>query len=124
MPHPSEPVQAIHSNTTMGMPAYGQPQPQQPMPPNQVLHSSSTMMMPVGTDPLATPPPPGQPGMADYRVVNASDLPNDPKSNQPQEKNDDAGEEINVLAVIIFGSLSVTALGGLGMLILLTFATP
>lgn len=93
MPHPSEPVQAIHSNTTMGMTAYGQPQ--QPWPQN----------------------------MVDYRVANTSHLSNAPgSSSKPQEK-DDEGEEINVLAVIIFGSLSVTALGGLGMLILLMFAT-
>jgi hypothetical protein len=32
-------------------------------------------------------------------------------------------EEVNLLAVILFGSLSVTALGGLGMLILLAFTT-
>jgi hypothetical protein len=120
MPHPSEPVQAIHANTTMGMPAYGQPQ--QPWPQNQALHSTSTMMMPTGPGPLATPAPPGQVGMVDYRVANTSQVSNDPRSRKPQEK-DDEGEEINVLAVIIFGSLSVTALGGLGMLILLMFAT-
>jgi hypothetical protein len=120
MPHPSEPVQAIHANTTMGMPAYGQPQ--QPWPQNQALHSTSTMMMPTGPGPLATPAPPGQVGMVDYRVANTSQVSNDPRSSKLQEK-DDEGEEINVLAVIIFGSLSVTALGGLGMLILLMFAT-
>jgi hypothetical protein len=118
MPHPSEPVQAIHSNTTMGMPAYGQPQ--QPLPQNQALHSNSTVMMPTGADPSAMPPPPGQAGMVDYRMANTAYLSNDPKSSQPQDK-DGEGEEINILAVIIFGSLSVTALGGLGMLILLMF---
>ena len=120
MPHPSGPAQAIHANTTMGMPAYGPPQ--QPWPQNPALHSTSTVMMPTGADPLATPTPPGQVGMIDYRVANTSPWSNNPKSSKPQEK-DDEGEEINVLAVIIFGSLSVTALGGLGMLILLMFAT-
>ncbi len=37
---------------------------------------------------------------------------------------EEEGDEVNILAVIIFGTLSVTALGGLGMLILLVFTTP
>ena len=39
------------------------------------------------------------------------------------QEDDDDEDEVNILAVIIFGSLSVTALGGLGMLILLMFTT-
>jgi hypothetical protein len=120
MPHPSEPMPAIHTNTTMGMPAYGQPQ--QPLPQNQALHSNSTVMMSTGADPSAMPIPPGQAGMVDYRMAYPPHSSNGPRSSQPQEKEDE-GEEINILAVIIFGSLSVTALGGLGMLILLMFAT-
>ena len=40
------------------------------------------------------------------------------------EAEEDTGTEVNILAVIIFGTLSVTALGGFGMLILLVFTTP
>ena len=135
-PHPSEPVPAIHANTTMGMPTYGpptydgpptygpQPSYQQPLPQNQAIYSSSTMMMPVGAAPYAMQTPSGQAAPVDYGVANAAYGPNPSKANQPQQK--DGGEdeeEINVLAVVIFGSLSVTALGGLGMLILLMFAT-
>ena len=119
MPYPSEPVSVVHANTTMGMPAYGQPQ--QPLLQNQgVNHSNSTMMMPAGAAPMPAP----QAGMVDYRVANAMGMmPNTPGANRPQTKGDEGEEEINVLAVVIFGSLSVTALGGLGMLILLMFAT-
>jgi len=41
-----------------------------------------------------------------------------------QETEEDDEEGVNILAVIIFGTLSVTALGGLGMLILLVFTAP
>jgi hypothetical protein len=36
---------------------------------------------------------------------------------------DEDEEEVNLMAVIVFGSLSVTALGGMGMLILLWFTS-
>ena len=46
-------------------------------------------------------------------------------SNQPYyEEEEDEDDEVNILAVVIFGTLSVTALGGLGMLILLVFTAP
>jgi nitrate reductase NapE component len=41
------------------------------------------------------------------------------KSSKKAAKAEEEEEEVNLLAVIVFGSLSVTALGGLGMLILL-----
>jgi hypothetical protein len=63
---------------------------------------------------------PNQAAMVDYRVANAVGM-SAPGTNQI--KDDEEEDEINVLAVVIFGSLSVTALGGLGMLILLMFAT-
>ncbi|MBN1993944.1 MAG: hypothetical protein JW953_14690 [Anaerolineae bacterium] len=120
---PSEPVPVIHANTAMGMPAYyGQPQVQQPLPQNQAGYAEATMLMPAGNF-FAAPAPPYQSGMVDYRVANPGSGPNVAKTNPPQVKDNEEGEEINVLAVIIFGSLSVTALGGLGMLILLMFAT-
>jgi hypothetical protein len=119
---PSEPVPVVHSNVTMGMPAYEQ-QPQfqqQPVAPNYAAHSNSTTMMPFGANPFVTAAP-NQAAMLDYRMANAmgygASRPNYAANNNDEE------EEINVLAVIIFGSLSVTALGGLGMLILLMFAT-
>jgi hypothetical protein len=69
--------------------------------------------------------------MVDYRVANVVGAnmvganivgANNSSMNQTQEKNEGEEDEINVLAVVIFGSFSVTALGGLGMLILLMFA--
>jgi len=122
LPYPSEPAPVIHANTTMGMPVYGQPPYQQPLP-NQAIHANSTLAMPLGASQFAMPTAPGQSEM-DYRVANAARLSNEAKSKKAQDKEDDEDkEEINVLAVVIFGSLSVTALGGLGMLILLMFAT-
>jgi hypothetical protein len=122
----SQPVSPVHSNTTMGMPAYEQ-QPQQPGAQNYAVHSNSTMMMPAGATPFPTPTAPNPQGMVDYRVANVVGAnmvgPNNSQINQTQEKSDAEEEEINILAVVIFGSLSVTALGGLGMLILLMFAT-
>ena len=114
LPHPSEPVPVVHSNTTMGMPIYAQPQ-FQPAFAAQPMYSNSTMAMPVGVNPFAMPTAPG---------FDSSFRPSNNIKGKKKSANDEEGEEeINVLAVIIFGSLSVTALGGLGMLILLMFAT-
>jgi nitrate reductase NapE component len=46
-----------------------------------------------------------------------------PQSRKRHKVEEEEEEGMNILAVIIFGSLSVTALGGLGMLILLMFTT-
>lgn len=141
----SQPVQAVHSNTTMGMPLQAQPagpmgnqgqhpsepvpavQPNQSYPPLQwpqfmsqspAIHSNSTMAMPMGYDPFAAlRTSPNQ----EYRMAGGS--PSPLKGNKKGEDEQEDGEEINILAVIIFGSLSITALGGLGMLILLMFTT-
>lgn len=122
----------LHSNATMGMTPYPQPQFQVPSP----YHSSSTMLMPTLSEaeararlstshaiPTASatamalqhqaPPPPM-----------ASDPGFDPYLMGAPEKEEEEGEELNILAVIIFGTLSITALGGLGMLILLLFTSP
>jgi nitrate reductase NapE component len=77
-------------------------------------------MMPIGINPFAMAGP-NQAAMVDYRVANAVGMSASAPNRAKNE--DDEEDEINVLAVVIFGSLSVTALGGLGMLILLMFAT-
>ena len=46
-----------------------------------------------------------------------------PYSQQEEDEADEEDGEINILAVIIFGTLSLTALGGIGMLILLFITT-
>ena len=113
---PSQPAPAIHSSSTMAMPLYPQPQFQPALAYNPAVHSNATMAMPL-YDPLAVL---SAPLNRDYRTANP------PRSGakrrkQPVEAQEEDGDEVNILAVIIFGSLSVTALGGLGMLILLMF---
>lgn len=118
-PHPSEPVPAVHSNMTMGMSTpYPQYQYSQP-----VLHSNTTMMMGPTTLP-SEPVTGGSPYWQQGQPLNPPPAPPKPSpaKNEPDSEEED-GEEVNLLAVIIFGSLSVTALGGLGMLILLMFTT-
>lgn len=67
------------------------------------------MAMPPGYAPMPAP-------NTDYRAMAAAR-----KKPRPIEEEEDEEGEVNILAVIVFGSLSVTALGGLGMLILLMF---
>jgi hypothetical protein len=128
--HPSEPVMPIHSTATMGMTAYGQAAAPYPAP-GQSVHSSATMMMPGMSD-----------AEARARLANSQAIPtsnptamalqhaaNQPGPqymglNQPYDEEEDEDDEVNILAVVIFGTLSVTALGGLGMLILLVFTAP
>jgi hypothetical protein len=132
-PQPSaEPVSPMPASAPMSMPGYG-PQPyQQPWPQNPAFFSNVTMAMPTMT-PVAVGPgygfqqpggllgglraSPTQAGFTDYRAAQGN------RSAKRKGKAKDSGEEeeeeVNVLAIIIFGSLSLTALGGLGMLILL-----
>ncbi len=134
LPHPSEPVPVIHPNGTMGL-AYLPAQFQPAFPQNQLYHSSSTMAMPTMTEAeararlLASQPMPGIPDP--YAALRLAANPPDPgvtgvraskKSSKKAGKEEDE-EEVNLLAVIVFGSLSVTALGGMGMLILLWFTS-
>ena len=112
----SQPLPTIHSNSTMAMPLYPQPQFQPAMAYNPAVHSSATMAMPM-YDPMAIL---SAPLNRDYRTANPPRNGSKRRKQQP-ELEEDEGDEINILAVIIFGSLSITALGGLGMLILLMF---
>jgi hypothetical protein len=98
------------------------------------FHSNSTMMMPTMTEAEARARLAASQAMPALGTSSQFGAGYDPVTNtfHPSnniaaggEKNEgDEGEEINIMAVIIFGSLSVTALGGLGMLILLMFTTP
>ncbi len=112
----SQPLPAIHSSSTMAMPLYPQPQFQPALAYNPAVHSNATMAMPL-YDPLAIL---SAPLNRDYRTANPPRNGTKRRKQQP-EPEEDEGDEVNILAVIIFGSLSVTALGGLGMLILLMF---
>jgi hypothetical protein len=131
---PAEAMAALHSSATMGMPVYPPSQFPAPFPQNQVFHSSATMAMPTMTEAearahllasqaLAANLDP----MAALRAAAASAEVNTrrPKSAKKgaKEDEDEEEEEINLMAVIVFGSLSVTALGGLGMLVLLWFTS-
>lgn len=124
--NPSEPAPVIHSQNTLGMSPYGQSY----MPFSPSFHSSATSMMPgmseaeararlassqgiPAANPTAMPLQNAASPKASRRVYQDVD---------EDEEGDDEG--VNILAVIIFGTLSVTALGGLGMLILLMFTTP
>lgn len=143
-PMPQYPQQnGMHSNMTMAYPQqpYQQPQQQQQQQQPPGYHSNQTMNMP--SPPVPQPVPHGQPqtnpywGQQPYQQhpgYHSNQTMNMPSPPMPQQQpyqprpkrkrdEDDEGEEVNLLAIIIFGSLSVTALGGLGMLILLMFTT-
>ncbi len=122
--HPSEPVPVVHSNN---MAMYGQAQ----QPQNVALHSSSTMLMPTMSETeararLATNAAIPTGNATAMVLQNASNSQVGQPLNQDYDlyENEEEEEEINILAVIIFGTLSVTALGGLGMLIILVFTAP
>jgi hypothetical protein len=120
----------------MSVPGYG-PQPyQQPWPQNPAFFSNVTMAMPTMT-PVAAGPgygfqqpaggflgglraSPGQTGYTDYRAAQGNRSTGAKRKGKAKDSEEGEDEEgVNVLAIIIFGSLSLTALGGLGMLILL-----
>jgi hypothetical protein len=111
MPPPSEPA---GYNQMPGMPMQAQGQYQAGIPYNAAVHSNATMSMPAGQDPMAA-----LRAAAMQNNQGGQPTQNGSKNNKSAENEDD--EEVNILAVIIFGSLSITALGGLGMLILLMF---
>jgi hypothetical protein len=131
-PFPAEAMAMLHSNATMGMPAYAPGYPA-PFPQNPVYHSSPTMSMPTMTEAEARARLLASQGMvsnldqmAALRAAVASAEVNARRSKSAKKgarDDEDEEEEVNLLAVIVFGSLSVTALGGLGMLILLWFTS-
>lgn len=124
---PSEPAPQVHSNVTMGMPGYSPGPYQVSWPQNPAFFSNATMSMPTMTPAMAgahpgygfQQPNHGLPSLAEFRAGQASRASTGSKRKEKAEEDEEEG--VNVLAVIIFGSLSVTALGGLGMLILLMF---
>ena len=122
------PTPQIHSNATMGMPGYAPSPYQNSWPQNPAFFSNATMSMPT-MSPAAAGVYPGYnfqqpnnalPGLAEFRAAQASRTSSGAKRTEKAEEGEEE-EGVNVLAVVIFGSLSVTALGGLGMLILLMF---
>ena len=130
---PSEPMPVIHSAATMGMVPYGQqyPQPQLPSP---SIHSSATMMMPTMSEEEARARLESKP-FVPTATATAMPLQSSAWGAAPTmgygfdtgfdyDEEDDGEDEVNILAVIIFGTLSLTALGGIGMLLLLIFTTP
>jgi hypothetical protein len=134
--HPVDPMAALHASATLGVPIYAQPPYQAPFPQNQVYHSSATMAMPTMTEAEARArlmASQGMPGPMDPLAAlkaaaaamesqgqnGAKSAKKGGKAKKVVEEDDEEGEEVNLTAVIVFGSLSVTALGGLGMLILL-----
>jgi hypothetical protein len=112
MPPPSEPGPAGY-NQMPGMPMQAQGQYQAGLPYNAAVHSNATMSMPAGHDPMAA-----LRAAAMQNNQGGQPTQSGSRNNKSVETDD---EEVNILAVIIFGSLSITALGGLGMLILLMF---
>jgi hypothetical protein len=122
----------MHPNGMVGM-VYAPAQFQSPFPQSQFYHSNSTMAMPTMTEAEARArflaSQPMMPGLPDpYTALrmgaNSPDQPvrSSKKSSKKVTKDEDE-EEVNLMAVIVFGSLSVTALGGMGMLILLWFTS-
>ncbi|GAB4440494.1 MAG: hypothetical protein Kow0031_22420 [Anaerolineae bacterium] len=111
----------------------------QQLPPGMSLHSSATMMMPTMSEAEA------RARLASSQAIptaNAAAMPLQNGGSWPQppgfapagysqeyhdfdddDEEEDGEGEINILAVIIFGTLSITALGGLGMLVLLILTT-
>jgi hypothetical protein len=133
--HPSEPIPVVQTSNTFGMVPMGQVQT---MPPHTGIHSSATMMMPTMSEAEARArmltgtaiPTASATAMALQNASNQAMMPANPafhgypSANGVDAETEQDDNEINIMAVIIFGTLSITALGGLGMLILLIFTAP
>lgn len=104
MPYPAQ-GQSVHSSATMMMPSMSEAEARARLANSQAFPTSNPTAM--ALQHAANQPGPQYMG-----------------SNQPYEEDEDEDDEVNILAVVIFGTLSVTALGGLGMLILLVFTAP
>jgi hypothetical protein len=149
MPMPHYPMvpgsMPLHGNPTMNMP-YGQYQrhPSEPVPviihpssifppsaypPGHSFHSSATTLMPTFSDigmPQGQAIPTASGTAMPLQNMGWGTHPEFRPHADPQQGEDEASEEdgeVNILAVIIFGTLSLTALGGIGMLILLFITT-
>jgi hypothetical protein len=140
-PYPPEPMPALQAHSGLGMPAYDQGQ----LPPlqNLAFHSSATMMMPTMTEaeararlnagPVANVAAMSANATAMSANATAMALQNgahvygmavgNPLFEEDEDQEAEGGE-MNILAIIIFGTLSVTALGGFGMIILLMLTAP
>jgi len=107
MPYPAYPY---HSNATVLMPPMSEAEARARLANSQAIPTASAAAMPLQNG-GGWPP---NPMLANVAA---------PFEDESDEVEESEGE-INVLAVIIFGTLSLTALGGLGMLLLLIFTTP
>lgn len=148
--NPDGPFGGMHSASTMGMPPpqgqYYRP-PSEPVPVIQTsmglvpyagqypFHSNATILMPTMSEAeararLSNSHAIPTASAAAMPLQNMNGWPGMAANGQPVFETDDEAEpaddrdEINILAVIIFGTLSITAFGGLGMLLLLIFTTP
>lgn len=126
---PPEPMPGLHSNSTIGMTPFEQQQLSQML----AFHSNATMMMPTMSEAEARARLMGGPAIPTANATAMAlqghgnvrmDRNRAAYSGRADEDEEEEGEELNVLAIIIFGTLSVTALGGFGMLILLVFISP
>ena len=100
---------SLHSNATMMMPTLSEAEARARMSTGQAIPTANAAAMPLQNGG-------GWPYPQDFN----------PAAYEYDHSDEDDGEdndEINVLAVIIFGTLSITALGGLGMLVLLIMTT-
>lgn len=116
---PSEPAPVIHPLNAFGMAS--------PLP---GFHSNVTMMMPTMSEAEARARLAGLPATDASALALQSAAPFSlgpafaDVNYEGDEEDEEQSDEINIMAVIIFGTLSVTALGGFGMLILLVFTAP
>ncbi len=121
---PSEPVPVIQ--TPMGLLPYGGQYP---------YHSNATILMPTMSEAeararLANSQAMATASAAAMPLQNMGGWPGMPLpapayyTEEEADGDEEGSNEVNVLAVIIFGTLSLTALGGLGMLVLLIFTAP
>lgn len=129
----SEPIPVVHANTTMGMPQVSPPHY------SPLHHSNTTMGMPIpngsansahfaaGANLLApqadimprnnSQAVPGRSTQSDRELIAAWQ--NEHHKSMASTEDDDEDEEVNILAIFVFGFLAITALGGFGVLTLL-----
>jgi len=114
---PSEPIPVVHANTTLGA---------MPISPSLGPHSSPTMSMPLpqtngngafpSTSMPAQPTPQNHRPLSDQELIAAWQNNNSTYADYDEEDDDEA---VNMVAISIFSFLTITALGGFGVLTLL-----